>query len=154
MSTIAGPGAGARRLRCRGPAGVRQYSAPVPQPRWLDDAEDRAWRGYRTMRGLLDLQLSRDLADDSGFSDADYDVLSSVSESDDHRIRLTDLAKRMLWSTSRLSHQITRMQQRGLVDREGHPADGRGRVVGLTDHGWEGVRADEPAHFASVRRGV
>jgi DNA-binding MarR family transcriptional regulator len=152
MSTIAGPGAGARRLPCRGHAGFRQYSAPVPQPRWLDDAEDRAWRGYRKMRGLLDLQLSRDLAEDSGFSDADYDVLSSVSESDDHRIRLTDLARRMLWSKSRLSHQITRMQQRGLVDREEHPADGRGTVVVLTDHGWQAIRAAAPAHVASVRR--
>jgi DNA-binding MarR family transcriptional regulator len=152
MSTIAVTGASARRAPSRGAAGVPQYSAPVPQPRWLDDVEDRAWRGYRRMRGLLDLQLSRDLADESGFSDADYDVLSTVSESDDHRIRFTDLARRMLWSKSRLSHQITRMQQRGLVDREEHPADGRGTVVVLTDHGWDAIRAAAPAHVASVRR--
>jgi len=104
------------------------------------------------MRGLLDLQLSRDLAEDSGFSDADYDVLSSVSESEDHRIRLSELARRMLWSRSRLSHQITRMQERGLVDREEHPADGRGTIVVLTDHGWDAIRAAAPAHVASVRR--
>jgi DNA-binding MarR family transcriptional regulator len=104
------------------------------------------------MRALLDLQLSRDLAGDSGFSDADYDVLSHVSESPGHRIRLTDLAARMLWSKSRLSHQLTRMQQRGLVGREEHPSDGRGTVVVLTPHGWDAIRAAAPGHVASVRR--
>jgi DNA-binding MarR family transcriptional regulator len=124
----------------------------VPEPKWLDEAEDRAWRGYRKMRALLDLQLSRDLAGDSGFSEADYDVLSHVSESPEHRIRLTDLAARMLWSKSRLSHQLTRMQQRGLVDRKEHPSDGRGTVVVLTPHGWDAIRAAAPGHLASVRR--
>jgi DNA-binding MarR family transcriptional regulator len=124
----------------------------VAEPRWLDDVEDRAWRGYRRMRALLDLQLSRDLADDSSFSDADYDVLSYVSECDERRARLTDLAARMLWSKSRLSHQITRMQHRGLVDREEHPLDGRGTVVVLTDRGWDAIRTAAPSHVASVRR--
>src|SRR4029453_10812017 len=52
------------------------------------------------------------------------DYVSLFTENTDHLIPLTDRALRMLWSKSRLSHQITRMQQRGLVDREEHPADG------------------------------
>ncbi len=124
----------------------------MPEPRWLNEAEDRAWRGYRSMRALLDLQLSRDLANESGFSDADYDVLSNISETEGHRVRLSDLAARMLWSKSRLSHQITRMQQRRLVVREEHPSDGRGTVIVLTDTGWNAIRAAAPSHVASVRR--
>ncbi len=124
----------------------------MPEPRWLNEAEDRAWRGYRSMRVLLDLQLSRDLANESGFSDADYDVLSNISETEGHRVRLSDLAARMLWSKSRLSHQITRMQQRRLVVREEHPSDGRGTVIVLTDTGWNAIRAAAPSHVASVRR--
>jgi len=104
------------------------------------------------MRALLDLQLSRDLANESGFSDADYDVLSNISETEGHRVRLSDLAARMLWSKSRLSHQITRMQQRRLVIREEHPSDGRGTVIVLTDTGWNAIRAAAPSHVASVRR--
>ena len=46
--------------------------------RWLDDAESRAWLGYRRMRGRLDLRLARDLTEDSGLSEPDYDVLSSL----------------------------------------------------------------------------
>ena len=121
-------------------------------PRWLDPAEDRAWRGYRRMRALLDLQVNRDLARDAGLSEPDYDVLSNLSETEGHRWRVSDLAARMLWSKSRLSHHLTRMQQRGLVTREDCPEDGRGAVVVLTDGGLRTIQAAAPDHVASVRR--
>jgi DNA-binding MarR family transcriptional regulator len=120
--------------------------------RWLDDAQMRAWLGYRRMRLLLDLQVSRDLADGSGLSDADYDVLSNLSETEGHQLRLSELSAHMRWSKSRLSHHLTRMQQRGLVTREECPSDGRGAVILLTDDGWRAIRAAAPAHVESVRR--
>jgi DNA-binding MarR family transcriptional regulator len=104
------------------------------------------------MRALLDLQIARDLAKDSGLSDADYDVLSTLSDSDQHMLRLTDLAAHMLWSKSRLSHHVTRMQQRGLVTREHCPSDGRGAVLTLTRAGWQAITAAAPPHVESVRR--
>lgn len=124
----------------------------MAEPRWLTSSEERAWRAYRLMRTRLDLQLSRDLATNSALSDADYDVLSNLSEADDYRGRLKDLAARMLWSPSRLSHHIARMQQRGLVAREECPEDGRGAVVALTAEGWAVLEAAAPAHVESVRR--
>jgi DNA-binding MarR family transcriptional regulator len=120
--------------------------------RWLDDAEMRAWLGYRRLRLLLDLQVARDLADDSGLSEADYDVLSSLSGTEARRERLSELAAHMHWSKSRLSHHLTRMQQRGLVTREDHPSDGRGAVILLTDAGWQAIRDAAPHHVESVRR--
>ena len=114
---------------------------------WLNDAEMRAWRGYRRLRVLLDLQLARDLAADSGLSEADYDVLSTVSEAaPDAQIRLIELARHLHWSKSRLSHHLTRMQQRGLVDRH------EDLTIALTEAGWRAIRAAAPAHVASVRR--
>ena len=104
-------------------------------PRWLDADEDRAWRAYRRMRLLLDAQISRDLAQDSGLSEPDYDVLSNLSEAEEHRWRLNELAARMLWSRSRLSHHIARMEQRGLVRREECASDARGAFVVLTEGG-------------------
>jgi DNA-binding MarR family transcriptional regulator len=104
------------------------------------------------MHALLDLQVARDLAKDSGLSEADYDVLSNLSESDQHMLRLTDLAAHMLWSKSRLSHQVTRMQQRGLVERQSCPSDGRGAVLTLTTAGWQVITAAAPPHVESVRR--
>ncbi len=119
--------------------------------RWLTPAEARAWRGYRTMRGLLDLRLARDLARDSGLSEPDYDVLSTLGETEGNRIRLTELAAHMLWSNSRLSHHIARMEQRGLVTRDPCPDDGRGSLIGLTPAGRAALDAAAPKHVESVR---
>lgn len=120
--------------------------------RWLSDREMHAWIGYRRMRVLLDLALQRDLANQSGLSEADYDVLSNLSEAPDRRMRLTDLARYMRWSTSRLSHQITRMQERGLVDREVCADDARGSMLVLTTAGLAATRKAAPGHVASVRQ--
>jgi DNA-binding MarR family transcriptional regulator len=120
--------------------------------RWLDADEDRAWRAYRRMRLLLDAQITRDLAHDSGLSGPDYDVLSNLSEAADHRWRLNELAARMLWSRSRLSHHIARMEQRGLVRREECASDARGAFVVLTEGGLRAIQEAAPGHVASVRR--
>jgi DNA-binding MarR family transcriptional regulator len=109
---------------------------------WLDDREDRAWRGYRKMRTLLDLQLARDL---------DYDVLSTLSEIPGSSMRLNDLAQRMLWSKSRLSHQARRMETRGLLDRQ-EDAAGRAASLTLTKNGWAVLRGAAPKHVESVRQ--
>lgn len=121
-------------------------------PRWLTQREESAWRGYRRMRRLLDLQLARDLTRDAGLSEPDYDVLSDLSETPEGRLRISELAGRMLWSSSRLSHHLTRMQQRGLVARQDVPGDARGSVVVLTDAGRRAIEAAAPGHVASVRR--
>ncbi|MEU7175730.1 MULTISPECIES: MarR family winged helix-turn-helix transcriptional regulator [Micromonospora] len=124
----------------------------MDEPRWLDEQENRAWRGYRRMRRLLDLELARELMQDAGLSEPDYDVLSDLSETPEQRLRLSELADRMLWSRSRLSHHISRMQQRGLVSREECATDGRGSVVVLTPAGRRAVEAAAPGHVAAVRR--
>ena len=124
----------------------------MTEPRWLSPGQDRAWRGYRRMRALLDLQVARDLARDSGLSEADYDVLTSVSESAGHSLRLGDLAAHMLWSKSRLSHHVARMERRGLVERRDCPSDGRGAILTLTEAGWRAITDAAPRHVESVRR--
>lgn len=124
----------------------------MAEAKWLDEAEQHAWRSYRRMRALLDLRVSRDLARDSGLSDADYDVLSTLSEAPDGRLRLKDLADHVLWTASRVSHQLTRMQGRGLVAREQDGSDGRGAVVVLTAAGRALIERAAPDHVASVRR--
>jgi len=67
-------------------------------------------------------------------------------------MRLTELAAHMLWSKSRLSHHIGRMEQRGLVVREPCDDDGRGSMVVLTASGRNAIEAAAPRHVESVRR--
>ncbi len=124
----------------------------MTESRWLSDREDRAWRGYMKMRALLDLQISRDLARDAGLSEPDYTVLVVLSETPGGRVRLVDLAGRMLWSTSRTAHHLDRMQRRDLVRREKHPTNSRATVVALTEQGREVIKKAAPRHVDSVRR--
>ncbi|GAA4431576.1 MarR family transcriptional regulator [Actinokineospora soli] len=123
----------------------------MAEPRWLDETEDRAWRGYRRMFLLLNAQVAKELTARTGLSEPDYDVLSALSETPDRRYRVTRLAERMLWSQSRLSHHLTRMQGRGLVVKEDCPDDARGAEVVLTDAGFDAIRRAAPLHVASVR---
>jgi DNA-binding MarR family transcriptional regulator len=117
-------------------------------PQWLNEVEFRAWIGYRRMRLLLDAEVARDLMRDSGLSAPDYDVLSTLSDAEGHRARLTALAARMLWSKSRLSRHISRMEERGLVVRV---EDGRRADVVLTEKGKRAMVEAAPKHVESVR---
>ncbi|HEY7049329.1 MAG TPA: MarR family winged helix-turn-helix transcriptional regulator [Jatrophihabitantaceae bacterium] len=122
--------------------------------RWLNKEEMRAWLGYRRMFLLLNAQVNRDLARDSGLSEPDYDVLSNLADAPDQRDRLSELAARMLWSQSRLSHHISRMEQRGLVSREECETDARGSVVVLTEQGRRTLEKAAPQHVESVRKHI
>jgi DNA-binding MarR family transcriptional regulator len=124
----------------------------VTRARWLTAAEERAWRGYRRMHLLLDLRIARDLARDSGLSEPDYDVLSTLTEAPGNAWRATALADRLLWSTSRLAHHVSRMERRGLVARSGSSEDGRAATITLTPAGRATLEAAAPLHVDSVRR--
>ncbi len=123
----------------------------VVDPRWLTQDEERAWRAFRRLLVALPARTARDLTAESGLSSADYEVLSTLSEKDGHRWSLKDLAAKMEWTRSRLSHHTARMQERGLVGREPDPADARGCILHLTPDGLRALEAAAPGHVASVR---
>jgi len=126
--------------------------ALVPgQPRWLTPDEQEAWRAHLTASKLLSRQLDRDLHP-LGLSINDYEILVVLSEAPDHRLRMTDLADATAQSRSRLSHQITRMEDSGLVRRDSCPGDKRGLYAVLTDAGMTTIERVAPYHVESVRR--
>ncbi len=118
---------------------------------WLNHEEQRAWRAHLDVSRLLMHKLERDLQP-FGLTNNDYEILVNLSESEDHRMRMSDLAAATLQSKSRLSHQITRMENAGLVRRENCESDRRGLYGVLTDRGWETMREVAPHHVASVRQ--
>ncbi|HEY1822445.1 MAG TPA: MarR family transcriptional regulator [Trebonia sp.] len=95
-------------------------------------------------------QLDRDLHP-FGLSMHDYEILVELSEAPLSRMRMTELADRTAQSRSRLSHQINRMETRGLVSREGCQGDKRGTFAVLTEHGVATINEVAPHHVASVR---
>ncbi len=121
-------------------------------PRWLDEREQAVWRSFLAMRSQLDVLLGRELQEQSGLSNADFSVLVQLSEHPETRMRVLELARALQWEKSRLSHQLTRMQQRGLVDRSNCVEDRRGAWILLTAQGLAAVEAAAPRHVESVRR--
>src|SRR4051812_28085095 len=119
--------------------------------RWLDADEERAWRAFRQVMVAVQAGTAHDLAA-VGLSEADYEVLSTLSERPDHTSTLGEQADKMGWSRSRLSRHATRMEQRGMLRRRPDPADGRGCLLILTDEGLSALADAAPAHLASVRR--
>jgi DNA-binding MarR family transcriptional regulator len=121
---------------------------------WLDDGEQRAWRGYLAMTALLPGALDQQLQADADMGHSSYIVLAMLSEAPDRSLRMSQLASRANSSPSRLSHTVTRLEERGLVRRDRSPDDGRGNVARLTDKGWDVVVATAPGHVAAVRQFV
>src|SRR3712207_8016304 len=74
-----------------------------------------------------------------------------LSEAPGRSRRMSDLARRANQSQSRLSHTVSRLEERGWVRRERSPEDGRGNVAVLTDSGWDVVRSVAPGHVDAVR---
>lgn len=122
------------------------------QVRWLDEREQRAWRGLMDLQAQLGAHLRRSLLRDSGLSDADYEVLVHLSEAPDERLRIFQLVRGLQWEKSRLSHQLRRMEQRELLERTECPTDGRGAFVALTATGREAIEAAAPLHVDEVRK--
>jgi len=119
--------------------------------RWLDRDEQRAWRAFLRMHGLLSARLNRQLQADSGLSLADYEVLVQLTEAPEGRLRPYELQRAVQWEQSRLSHHLTRMQRRDLVRREECASDGRGAFIALTDSGRAAIEAAAPGHVEAVR---
>jgi len=106
------------------------------------------------MMTLLPPRIDQELQADAGLSGADYEILSNLSEQPDQTCRLKDLAARLLWSRSRLSHQLTRMEARGLVSRVEATEDKRGSFAVLTPLGHQTIDRAAPGHVTSVRNNL
>jgi DNA-binding MarR family transcriptional regulator len=104
------------------------------------------------MQLQLDGRLARQLAEDSQMSYADYVVLVALTDAPEGRLRLFELAQRLAWEKSRVSHQITRMAERGLVAKHRCSSDRRGAFVEVTAGGRAEIAAAAPGHVAAVRR--
>lgn len=119
---------------------------------WLNEQENRIWRGFHEASGRIQSQLSESLKEQTGLTMDDYEVLAHLSEADPQRLRMTELSHRLLHSQSRLTQRVDRLAKRGLVCREKCPDDGRGTFAVLTDQGMAAIRAAAPGHVVDVRR--
>ena len=118
----------------------------------LSRTELRAWlRLAGGMKSLLNA-LDRQLRDESGMTHDDYVILSRLHRTPDRTLRMSELAREVGFSPSRLSHAVSRMEEAGWVARSRSEVDRRGTEATLTDHGTNVVEAATPAHLALVKK--
>ena len=121
-------------------------------PGLLDTRELAAWRGmletHSRMVTLLDCELERD----HDLPLSSYEVLMNLADAEGERLRMGELADRLLLSRSGITRLADRLADQGLIERERCQDDGRGYFARLTPAGREKLRHARPAHLAGVRR--
>jgi DNA-binding MarR family transcriptional regulator len=111
-----------------------------------------AWRAFLDMRTHLDRELERQLQRDAGLSSADYGILNTLSAAKDRRLRARDLGELLAWEKSRVSHQVSRMEARGLVERQECPEDARGTWIAITPEGRRTMLRATRDHGSTLRK--
>lgn len=121
------------------------------EPIRANDWRLAAWRAFLRAHASVVRKLERDLGTEAGMPLAWYDVLLQLAEAPDRRLRMADLADRVLLSRSGLTRLVDRLQAEGLVTREPFPGDARGLYTVLTAQGLERLRKAAPTHLAGVQ---
>lgn len=110
------------------------------------------WNSYLLATRLLFEELDRRLTEHAGISLPDYIVLFRLSQADEDGMRMGELAQSAVFSPSRISHAVRRLEAEGWVERRTCPTDRRGSYGFLTESGTAKLRASEPIHTEVVRR--
>ncbi|MBZ0295576.1 MAG: transcriptional regulator [Anaerolineae bacterium] len=120
----------------------------------LTESQKVVWASYQRLRLRLSERLNRELAEATGLSEADFEILSVLTESSDETMRALSLRCGLEWEKSRLSHQLRRMETRGLLVREECVEDNRGTVIRVTERGRKLAEEAKRCYEDAVQRYV
>lgn len=119
----------------------------MPAP--LTEQEQRLWHAWKVAAETVRQRVAEDIKAGSGLSDQEFGILTRLVELGNGELRQNELGALLRWDRTRLSHQLTRMENRGHVGREA--VDG-GVLVRVTDAGASLVRVARPIHAEAVRK--
>lgn len=125
---------------------------PVGDPDALAPHEMRAWLAFLRAHAGVSRRLEADLLAAGGLPLAEYDVLVQLAAADERRLRMHELASRVLLSRAGITRLIDRLVADGLVERAKCGGDARGSYAVLTEAGLDRLRAAAPGHLEAVRR--
>jgi DNA-binding MarR family transcriptional regulator len=118
----------------------------------LSPGELAAWRGMLETHSRLIARLDAELERDHGIQLSAYEVLMYLGDADGEKLRMGELADRLLLSRSGITRMVDRLERQRLIERQRCEDDGRGFFARLTADGREKLDAARPAHLAGVRR--
>jgi DNA-binding MarR family transcriptional regulator len=109
-----------------------------------------AWSTFLRAHARVVRELERELQAEQGMALTDYDVLVQLASADDRRLRMSELADRLVLSRSGVTRLVDRLVAEGLVERTMCDSDRRGQWAALTDAGRERLREAAPTHLRGV----
>lgn len=109
-----------------------------------------AWRAFLRAHAQLTRRLEHELQAEQSMALADYDVLVQLALAGDRRLRMSELADRLLLSRSGITRLVDRLERDGLVERMTCESDRRGQWAALTDAGHQRLRNASPTHLRGV----
>lgn len=140
---------------------VTTSPAPVVAPdeaehpqRLLSEQQVRMWRKIVRVNAQLLSQLEATLVAEHGLALAEYDVLAQLADSPQRRLRMSELAQRVLLSRSGLTRLVDRMTTQGFIERQACLSDARGLYAVLTEAGYLRVRGATRSHYRSIHAHV
>ncbi len=110
-----------------------------------------AWRAFLIAHARVIRDLERELQAEQGMALTDYDVLVQLSVAEDRRLRMSELADRLVLSRSGATRLVDRLCADGLVERVTCESDRRGQWAALTEAGMDRLRSASPTHLRGVR---
>ena len=120
----------------------------------LDATQLGAWRAFLRVHAQLTRTLEGELVAAHELALPSYEVLLHLAEAPSRRLRMTELADRVLLSRSGLTRLVDRLERDGLVERASCPNDARGTHAVLTDAGLNRLREAAPTHLQGVAEHV
>ena len=118
----------------------------------LETRELEAWRGFLRAHREVVAHLDEELQRTHDLPLSSYEVLLYLADAGDGRLRMGELAERLLLSRSGLTRLVDRLERRGLVARERCEEDARGLFARITPQGRELFQSARPDHLDGVRR--
>jgi DNA-binding MarR family transcriptional regulator len=127
-----------------------EQSSACPAEIALDDPRLRAWRAFLFAQAAVLRELEIALLADERLSLGEYDALAQLAAPEDRRLRMSELADRLVISRSGVTRLVDRLESQGLVRRDQCAPDGRGAYAVLTHAGLERLRTAVPTHLRHV----
>jgi DNA-binding MarR family transcriptional regulator len=118
----------------------------------LQPEEWELWDTWTRAQRLLAREFDRRLQRESGVSKAEFSVLIRLQRAPGHEMRVGELCESLDWEKSRVSHQLTRMENRGFVERTQSGPSGRRNRIGLTAKGHAAAESATLEHAGNIRR--
>ena len=133
-------------------AATSEQHRPMTEPITRHDPRLATWRTFLRAHARVVRELEQELQADQGMALTDYDVLVQLAAADERRLRMSELADRLLLSRSGATRLVDRLVADGLVERVMCESDRRGQWASLTDAGHERLRQASPTHLSGVAR--